>query len=76
MKPRPKKRYEAIIDATEIFEEEGLKDFEFGEVDVEEVQICEMGVKDVDGEVRYKSVGGFSLNWLEEVRTDVVVGNS
>ena len=50
-----------MIDATEIFGSEELKNFDFGEVDIEQVQICEMGAKDVDGEIRYKSVGGFKL---------------
>ena len=71
MKPRPKK-YAAVIDATELFESEEIKEYDFGEVDIEEVQICEMGVKDVDGEIRYKSVGGFSLTSMEEKTTDVL----
>jgi hypothetical protein len=62
LKPRPKKRYKAVIDATEIFESEELRNFDFEEVDIEEVQICEMGAKEVDGEIRYKSVGGFKLD--------------
>jgi hypothetical protein len=66
MKPRPKKKYAAVIDATDLFESEEIKEYDFGEVDIEEVQICEMGVKDVDGEIRYRSVGGFSLMSIEE----------
>jgi len=61
MKPRPRNRHTAVIDATELFESMEIKEFDFGEVEVEEVQICEMGVKEVDGEIRYKSVGGFKL---------------
>jgi hypothetical protein len=76
MKPRPKQRYSAIIDATEILESEGLKDYDFGEVDVDEVQICEMGAKEVDGEIRYRSVGRFSLSSMEEGKADMVVGAS
>lgn len=76
MKPRPKKRYAAVIDATELLESEELKTYDFGEVDIEEVQICEMGVKEVDGEIRYKSVGGFSLGSAEEEDAqDVVLGD-
>ena len=74
MKPRPRKRYATIIDATELFESEQLRNFEFGEVDVEEVQVCEMGVKDVDGEIRYKSVGGFNLTAPDGSPADVIVG--
>jgi len=76
LKPRPKKRYKALIDATEILESEGLKDYDFGEVDVDQVQICEMGAKQVDGEIRYRSVGGFSLSSMEETNADVVIGAS
>ena len=72
MKPRPQKKYAAVIDATELFESEELKEYDFGEVDIEEVQICEMGVKEVDGEIRYKNVGGFSLTSIEEKTTDVL----
>ena len=61
MKPRPRRRQDAVIDVTELFNSKEIKEFDFGEVDIEEVQICEMGVKEVDGEIRYKSVGGFSL---------------
>jgi len=68
MKPRPRRR-NVSIDATEIFENEELKDYDFGEVDIEEVQICEMGVKEVNGEIRYKSVGGFSLTQSPEVES-------
>ena len=56
-----------MIDATEIFGSEELKNFDFGEVDIEQVQICEMGAKDVDGEIRYKSVGGFKLQQYLDV---------
>jgi len=56
-----------VIDATEIFGSEELKNFDFGEVDIEQVQICEMGAKDVDGEIRYKSVGGFKLQQYLDV---------
>ena len=73
MKPRPKKKYAAVIDATELFESEEVKEYDFGDVDIEEVQICEMGVKDVDGEIRYKSVGGFSLMPMEERTRDVIL---
>lgn len=77
MKPRPKNRYTAVIDATELFESEEIKEYDFGDVDIEEVQICEMGVKEVDGEIRYKSVGGFSLTSMEELQTrDVVLHNA
>jgi hypothetical protein len=72
MKPRPKKRPDQKIDATELFETEQIKEFDFGQVEIEEVQICEMGVKEVDGEIRYKSVGGISLTSLEEKTRDVV----
>jgi len=61
MRPRPKNKYKTAIDATEIFESELLKDFDFGEVHINEVQICEMGAKLVDGEIRYRSVGEFKL---------------
>lgn len=70
MKPRPAKKYAAVIDATDLFESDEIKDFDFGEVDIEEVQICEMGVKEVDGENRYKSVGGFSLIPMDEQKAD------
>ena len=76
MKPRPKNWKTAVIDATEILESKELKDYDFGTVDIEEVQICELGVKEVDGEIRYKSVGGFSLTiddgcdrWNERLKT-------
>ena len=72
MKPRPKKRPDQKIDATEVFETEQIKEFDFGQVEIEEVQICEMGVKEVDGEIRYKSVGGISLTSLEETTRDVI----
>jgi hypothetical protein len=75
MKPRPKNRHEAVIDATALFESEDIKDYDFGEVDIEEVQICEMGVKEVDGEIRYKSVGGFSFMSTTEESADVVIDN-
>jgi hypothetical protein len=65
LRPRPKKSYKAVIDATKILGSDEIKDFDFEEVDIEEVQICEMGVKEVDGEIRYKSVGGFRLNDME-----------
>jgi len=74
MKPRPKKRQKIKIDATDLFETESIKEFDFGQVEIEEVQICEMGVKEVDGEIRYKSVGGISLTLLEEKTRDVIVG--
>lgn len=64
-----------MIDATVLFESEDIKEYNFGEVDIEEVQICEMGVKEVDGELRYKSVGGFSLISTTEEAADVVIGN-
>ena len=75
MKPRPKKKYSAVIDATELFESEQIKEYDFGEVDIEEVQICEMGVKEVNGEIRYRSVGGFSLTSMEKT-TGIIVGES
>lgn len=75
MKPRPRKRYAAVIDATELLDSEELSAYDFGEVDIEEVQICEMGVKEVDGEIRYESVGGFSLVFGEENSHDVVLGD-
>jgi hypothetical protein len=65
MKPRPKKYSASRLDATEILESEELKEYDFGQVEIEEVQICEMGVKEVEGEIRYKSVGGFSLTSME-----------
>ena len=74
MKPRPKKRPDQKINATELFETEQIKEFDFGQVEIEEVQICEMGVKEVDGEIRYKSVGGISLTSLEEKTRGFVVG--
>jgi hypothetical protein len=76
MKPRPK-RSESFLDATDILGSE-LKDYDFGIVDIEEVQICEMGVKEFDGEIRYKSVGGFSMNVDEERTADthVVLGSA
>jgi hypothetical protein len=73
MKPRPKKRPDQKIDATELFETEQIKDFDFGQVEIEEVQICEMGVKEVDGEIRYKSVGGISLTSLIPEKTRDVI---
>ena len=76
MKPRPKKRPDQKIDATELFETDQIKEFDFGQVEIEEVQICEMGVKEVDGEIRYKSVGGISLTSLEEKNRDVVAASS
>lgn len=75
MKPRPRKKYAAVIDATELFESEQIKEYDFGEVEIEEVQICEMGAKEVDGEIRYKSVGGFSLTSIKET-TGVIVAKS
>jgi len=74
-KPRPRSRYRAVIDATTLFENAEIKDYDFGECDVEEVQICEMGVKEVEGEIRYKSVGGFGLTTMDETKTDVIVGD-
>jgi hypothetical protein len=73
MKPRPKKRPDQKIDATELFETEQIKEFDFGLVEIEEVQICEMGVKEVDGEIRYKSVGGISLTSLIPEKTRDVI---
>jgi hypothetical protein len=74
MRPRPRNRNGAVVDAEELLASEELGAYDFGEVDIEEVQICEMGVKEVDGEVRYKSVGGFSLVSGEETRDVVVDG--
>jgi hypothetical protein len=74
MKPRPKKRNAAVIDATELLESEELHAYDFGEVGIDQVQICEMGVKEVDGEIRYKSVGGFSLSSTEEPH-DIILGD-
>jgi hypothetical protein len=76
MKPRPRKKSHAAIDATELFESEELKEYDFGNVDIDQVQICEMGVKEVDGEIRYKSVGGFSLSTSDERAEDVVIVES
>jgi hypothetical protein len=76
MKPRPRKKWHAAIDATELFESEVLKEYDFGNVDIHQVQICEMGVKEVDGEIRYKSVGGFSLSTSDERAEDVVITES
>lgn len=74
MKPRPKNRYSSnVIDAEALLASEELNAYEFGDVDIDEVQICEMGVKEVDGEIRYKSVGGFSLVSGDEEAHDVVV---
>lgn len=73
MKPRPKKYSASRLDATEILESEELKEYDFGQVEIEEVQICEMGVKEVEGEIRYKSVGGFSLTSMEVEGKDNVV---
>jgi hypothetical protein len=76
MKPRPKKFSSSRLDATEIFDFEELREYDFGHVEIEEVQICEMGVKEVEGEIRYKSVEGFSLTSMEvEEKGDVVLAN-
>lgn len=76
MRPRPRNRKAGFLDATEIFESEELKEYDFGDVHIEEVQICEMGVKEVEGEIRYKSVGGFSLISAEvEQNVDGVVAS-
>lgn len=76
MKPRPPKRYQGVIDATSLFENPEIKEYDFGDCDIEEVQICEMGVKEVEGEIRYKSVGGFSLSAnMDETKTDLTVGD-
>jgi hypothetical protein len=76
MKPRPKKKWHATIDATELFESQTLKEFDFGDVDINQVQICEMGVKEVDGDIRYRSIGGFSLSTSNEEAEDVVITES
>lgn len=73
MRPRPRNRNGAVIDAEVLLATEELGAYDFGEVDIEEVQICEMGVKEVEGEIRYKSVGGFSLVSGDEETRDVVV---
>jgi hypothetical protein len=73
MKPRPKTYAASRLDATEIFDSEELREYDFGEVEIEEAQICEMGVKEVEGEIRYKSVGGFSLTSMEVEEKDDVV---
>ena len=73
MRPRPKKRYSAVIYATALFDNAEIKEYEFGECEVEEVQICEMGVKEVDGEIRYKSVGGVSLTPMDETKADDMI---
>jgi hypothetical protein len=74
MKPRPKKYSASRLDATEIFDSEELREYDFGQVEIEEVQICEMGVKEVEGEIRYKSIGGFGLTSMEvEEKGDVVI---
>jgi len=76
MKPRPNKRKAAMLDATEIFDTEQLKDYDFGEVHIEEVQICKMGVQEVEGEIRYKSVGGFNLTSIEDgEQVDLVIAS-
>ena len=76
MKPRPKKYSRSRLDATDIFDSEELREYDFGHVDIEEVQICEMGVKKVEGEIRYKSVGGFKLTSTEvEEKGDLVVAD-
>jgi hypothetical protein len=76
MRPRPKKRYQQVIDGSELFESEEIKEFDFGEVEIEEVQICEMGVKEVDGEIRYKSIGAIGLTSLEEKTRDIVAATT
>jgi hypothetical protein len=76
MKPRPRKKWHAAIDATELFESKELKEYDFGNVDIDQVQICEMGVKEVDGGICYKSVGGFSLSTSDERAEDVVIVES
>jgi hypothetical protein len=73
MKPRPKKRWQAAIDATQLFELDALKEYDFGQVELDQVQICEMGAKEVEGEIRYKSVGGFSLSTSDQGPEDVVI---
>jgi hypothetical protein len=73
MRPRPRNRNGAAVDAEELLASEELGAYDFGEVDIEKVQICEMGVKEVDGEVRYKSVGGFSLVSRGDETRDAVV---
>jgi hypothetical protein len=73
MRPRPRNRNGAAVDAEELLASRELGAYDFGEVDIEEVQICEMGVKEVDGEVRYRSVGGFSLVSGGDETHDVVV---
>ena len=76
MKPRANKRKAAMLDATEIFDTEQLKDYDFGEVHIEEVQICKMGVQEVEGEIRYKSVGGFNLTSIEDgEQVDLVIAS-
>jgi hypothetical protein len=54
-----------------------LKNYDFGEVDVAEVQLSEMKMNPSLEEWRYKNVGGFSLApekvIPEEVKTDGVV---
>jgi hypothetical protein len=73
LKPRPKKRWQAAIDATPLFELDALREYDFGQVEIDQVQICEMGAKEVEGEIRYKSAGGFSLSTSDQGREDVVI---
>jgi hypothetical protein len=73
MKPRPKKRWQAAIDATPLFELDALRDYDFGQVELDQVQICEMGAKEVEGDLRYKSVGGFSLSTSDQGPEDIVI---
>jgi hypothetical protein len=73
MRSQSTEGHTAVIDAKEIFESKGLKEYDFGETEVEEVQICEMNVKEVNGEIRYMSVGGFDLTSMEKLSADVMV---
>jgi hypothetical protein len=65
------------VDANSILQSEELKNYDFGEVDVAEVQLSEMKMNPSLEEWRYKNVGGFSLDpekvIPEEVKTDGVV---
>jgi len=65
------------VDANSILQSEELKNYDFGEVDVAEVQLSEMKMNSSLEEWRYKNVGGFSLApekvIPEEVKTDGVV---
>jgi hypothetical protein len=68
------------VHAHPILWSEVLRNYDFGEVDAEEVRLCEIKMKPSLKEWRYKNVGGFSLTpetvAPEEVKIDVVVEQS